>query len=198
VVPESWHARVHDIAARPPAATAAGAPFCALLNYVLENDWAGGCHAISAVLHVLFREAGLSSTLVVGEAALGRHPFEHSWVELGGEVYDVAIVRTLEEFAGAPPTFRSADIVTLDAPSVRYGVHSGQPRDAAVQMVLATPFLRFMSRFPGHLEGLWGIARIVGKEAGMQLNVRALKASYGGTTWTVRDCGPPSRGVVRS
>lgn len=184
MVSESWHARVHEIAARPPAVTAAAAPWCALLNYVLENDWAGGCHAISAVLHVLFREAGLSSTLVLGEAALGRHPFDHSWVEVCGEVYDVAIVRTLEEFAGAPPTFRSVDIVTLDAPSVRYGVHSDQPRDAAAEMVLATPFPRFMSRFTGHSEGLWGIALIIGRDAGMQLDVRALKASYALTVWS--------------
>jgi len=185
-IPPSWYGHASEIAQRAPTVIETVKPFLALASYVDENGWGGACHAVAAVLYVLFWEVGVSSTLCLGEAQLGRIAFDHSWVEVDGAVFDVAIMGTLMEEVGAPPTFRNRDLDTRRESRVRYGVTTGQERQALANAVLATPFHRFMSRYPDHPEGLWAIARLVGMRAGLSLSVRQLKERHGPTEWCVR------------
>ncbi len=138
------------------------------------------------MLFILFQEVSSSGTLCIGEAQLDRVTFDHSWVEVDDSVFDVAILGTLDERFGAPPTFRGVDLDTLGEPNVKYGTTTGEGRYSDATVVLATPFHRFMSRYPNAPEGLWGIARLVGMRAGLSLSVKGMKDRYGPTQWTLR------------
>jgi hypothetical protein len=183
---DQWSNHAWETAQRPPEICDVVKPFLALASYVIDSRWSGACHAVAAVLHILFQEVGVSSTLCLGEAQLGRIAFDHSWVEANGSVFDVAIIGTLDQRLGAPPTFRSVDLDTLREPRVLYGITTGEGRHSDATALLATPFHRFMSRYPDAPEGLWGIARLVGLRAGLTLSVRALKDRYGRTEWSLR------------
>src|SRR4051812_471804 len=185
-LPRSWRDNAMKIAQSPPEVSRAVEPFIALAAYVLDSGWGGACHAVAAVMHVLFQEADVSSTLCLGEAQLNGITFDHSWVEIDGSVFDVAILGTLDERIGAPPTFRGLDVDTLEKPRIAYGIATGEDRQSDAAALLAIPFHRFMSRYPNHPEGLWGIARLVGMRAGLSLSVRALKDRYGPTERALR------------
>ena len=45
---------------------------------------------------MLFTEVGIPATLCIGEAQLGNIVFDHSWLEVESQIYDAAIMRTLE------------------------------------------------------------------------------------------------------
>lgn len=185
-LPKSWAKHAQAIAERQPTISQAVRPFLALTAYAEARGWSGACHAISAVLHVLFREVGFASTLHLGEAQIDRIVFDHSWVEIDGAVFDAAIFLTLDERFTAPPTFRSVDLATLREPLVHYAVASGQPRGADADLVLSTPFPNFMSQYPDHPDGLWGVIEVVGAQAGLARPTNALKARHATTKWRAR------------
>jgi hypothetical protein len=179
-----WRRQAEIIAAREPTQFDTVESFLSLLEFVTINEWEGGCHALAAILHVLFGEAGVNSTLVLGEAGIGPLVFDHSWVNAAGAVYDVAIVRPLATAFRMPATFRGLELETDSTPRVRYGTSSGSARGEAAQFVLTLPFHDFMSGFPAHRDGLWGIASIVAQRFGKKLEVPDLKKRYGATVWT--------------
>jgi hypothetical protein len=183
-IPSRWIGNAVSLAAEDRPALVV--PFLAITSHVLDTGWGGACHAVAALTYILFAEAGATAALCMGEAAFENGVnFDHSWVEVDADVFDAAILGTHGGY-GAPPTFRSRDLETLAMPSVRYGVTTGQPPDDAAATVLATPFLRFMSRYPGHPEGLWGVARLVAQRCGFSLSVRDLKQRHGHTGWQRR------------
>ena len=178
-----------DIARRDPTIVETVDPFLSLFTYIQNSEaWEGACHALAAVMYLLFQERSIPATLCLGEAQLKDVVFDHSWVQVREDVFDVAVSQTLLGPVGAGPTFRSIDLSTRQPSRVVYGVNSGQPRGRDASAVLSMPFHRFMSRYPLHPEGLWGITREVGNRIGMQLQVAELKQKYGygRTDWTLR------------
>lgn len=120
-----------------PAQIAIFVPFLELLKFVVESDYCGGCHDTSAVLHMLLTEVGVESTLCIGEVGAGRFFFDHSWVEVDGRVFDVAVCMPHPE--GEPvggPVFGNIDLATGVQTSLRYGAESGDGLGAAAQPAL--------------------------------------------------------------
>lgn len=161
-------------------------PFLAAVGYIEAVGWEGACHPTAAILHILFNEVGISNALCAGEARVENIAFDHSWIEVGNAVFDAAIVRTLGNYVSVAPVFRGLDLERGHATSVVYGIVSGEPRGADAEQVLKTPFHRYMSRYPEHPEGLWGIVRLIGASVGLKLSVRDLKDRYGKSEWTLR------------
>lgn len=120
------------VASTVPFGQAALTPFTELLKFVVDSNYCGGCHDTSAVLHMLLTEAGVESTLCIGEVGKGRLFFDHSWVEVGGAVIDVAVCMPhLEGEAVGGPVFGGIDLVAGAPSCLRYGVQSGMGFDAA-------------------------------------------------------------------
>lgn len=65
--------------------------YLALLDYVTREEFRGACHATTAILHVLLRHQGVAGRLVTGELRRGQIVFNHSWYELDGRIYDIAV-----------------------------------------------------------------------------------------------------------
>lgn len=101
-------------------------PYGVLLKYMWELNYRGACHSTSAVLYVLLSEFGLEPKLCIGEVRCAGGIFDHSWVELNGEVFDVAISLPGPGGANAGgPVFASHNLDDGKAVSVKFGIADG-------------------------------------------------------------------------
>lgn len=55
-------------------------------NFIVEHDYQGGCHLISAIIHILLTEKGYDSVVRIGEVKINNFVFDHSWVEIEGKL----------------------------------------------------------------------------------------------------------------
>lgn len=82
-----------------------------VLEYLTASDWAGACHATSAVLHVILKEQGVDSELCIGEVRKNVKTqiiyTDHSWILIDGLIYDIAIYKPLDPVFAEPITFKS-------------------------------------------------------------------------------------------
>ncbi len=159
--------------------------FQEIVRFIKVNDWQGACHAVSSVFYVLLAEQGITSNLCIGEVQIGKLVFNHSWIEIDEEVYDVAIISTLYEEFHFPPTVRGFNVETKKPTDLRYGVFTGLPDDPPTHLIKATTFASFMEDFPHHRDGLWGITVVIGKKIGANLDVRTIRSIYASTTWNI-------------
>ena len=129
--------RARILAEAEPNGEAIITPFSELLKFVVESEYCGGCHDTSAVLHMLLAEAGVESTLCIGEVGVGSLYFDHSWIEVRGRAFDVAVCMPHEDGeAVGGPVFGNVDLTTRASSALRYGAVSGQGIGDAAQPAL--------------------------------------------------------------
>lgn len=93
-------------------------------EFILENDYQGGCHLISVIHFILFSEMGFYPVVKIGEVQIGSIIFDHSWIELDGKVIDLAIMNTLEDGIKLPPVIYNRSASTGEEVQYEYGVSS--------------------------------------------------------------------------
>ncbi|MFT6922984.1 MAG: hypothetical protein ACJA1C_001992 [Crocinitomicaceae bacterium] len=160
--------------------------FFAVLGYVEMNDWKGACHATCGILHVLLKEQGIDNHLILGEAKNGPAVFNHSWIEIEGEVYDVAIGNALIPQFSNPPTIKGFDIETSSLTKIEYGVNSGEADDPPTKMIKSMSIGDYMEAFPGHPLGLWMAVKDGAEKLGIKINIDEVRTKYRGVMWTVK------------
>ena len=69
--------------------------FFNLLAYIQENDWAGACHATTAIMFVLLHEQGIPSAPCIVVVSKDHIVFDHSWIEVNSKICDAAVTNTL-------------------------------------------------------------------------------------------------------
>jgi hypothetical protein len=97
--------------------------YVSTLNYLARTEEAsGGCHFISAMLYILLVEQGVECDLMIGEVEDTEKGvrFSHSWLEIGGIIYDPAIMHTLDG-AVHPPVYYGI-CLTYEPLEMEYGV----------------------------------------------------------------------------
>ncbi|MDO8908255.1 MAG: hypothetical protein Q7W55_07120 [Pseudohongiella sp.] len=157
-----------------------------VLSYIHENDWQGACHATTAILYVLLREQGLEAVPCLGEVSQGPIVFDHSWIEIDSKVLDAAVSKSLIQGISFPPVFLDSNLLTGDRSDLIYGSDIGRGLDAQAQAIADMPIGLYMDGFPGHPEGLWGIAKLLGKRQGLKLSLVLAKSKWGKSNWVVR------------
>ncbi|MBT4291621.1 hypothetical protein HOD41_02940 [bacterium] len=90
-----WQNNAEKALAGVPRESAIRKTFFAALNFIMNSNWQGGCHAVSAVMYVLYKEQDIDCQLCLGELKSKLMFFDHSWIEIDGLIYDAAIVKTL-------------------------------------------------------------------------------------------------------
>ena len=177
----------------------------ALLQHIFSppwdqgNMWTGACYATSAILYVLFCEIGLSPSPCIGVVS---HPlgikFDHSWIEVNGEVYDMAICCPLVGAMALPPVIRNRNAETGEFVQAIYGIKHDYGLDNGAIKILRKNigaymdgFSAFLSSnhpnytyiFPEKVNGLWDIASDIGRIVGLTASVSLLRNKYGRDTW---------------
>ena len=180
---QTWRVNAQELLRGKPWSLKFIKTFQEIVKYIEANQWQGACHAISSVLYILLAEQGIQSTLCIGEVISDTIAFDHSWIEIDDDIYDIAVINTLDDRFRFPPTIRGFDVATRMPTKLKYGVSTGLADDESTIQVKRMGFSTYMDNFPNHRDGLWGIAAIIGNKLGITTDVAALKTRYAQTQW---------------
>lgn len=161
--------------------------FMNVLNYVHKQDWMGACHATTAIMYILYKEQGYDVNACIGEVGeVGEQPiiFDHSWIEIDGKVIDVSISNTLIEGLKFPPIFMDIDLISLKNTKFEYGIAWGNGFDEQAEWIFGLTLGAYMEEFPGHPNGLWGIAKNLAKNQGLKMSFGNAKRKWSDDNWT--------------
>lgn len=155
--------------------------FFVISNYFKKNPQAGACHLISGILHVLLKEQGIENDLCIGEVTYKKSKtFTHSWIEIDGKVFDIAIQLTLQ-FEVNPPVYASYDLYTKNIVERVYGTNNPAGFDQMGKIVFESSFVTYMSGFPQFEEGAWQLIKIIGKDLLLEFDLKELPKRYANT-----------------
>ena len=149
-----------------------------LFNFMVKENWCGACHACSSILYVALSELGYKPILCIGEVLGDSLYFDHSWIELNGKIFDLAINMTmLNGLAVSGVVIGGTDIDTNKISTLKYGV-CGRGIEDEARIVMNTPFTQYMNRFQYGKDGLWSIVEIVLQK---KVDIRDLRKKYNNT-----------------
>lgn len=161
----------------------------AVLRLIQQKHWQGACHATTGVLHVLLLAQGVESRPCVGEARTPAFFFDHSWIEIDGAPYDMAVALPLDPSPPMPPVVKGVDVETGTPTVIQYGVRSGIGDYAPATFVKSMSFVGYMDGFPDHRHGLWDVAADLGATLGLRLQVAQMRSAHADTSWLIRQSG---------
>lgn len=135
-------------------------------DFIAEHDYRGGCHLVSAIVHILLTEKGYNPTVRLGEVQIDDYVFDHSWIELDGEVIDVTIMNTLQDGFKFPPVLYGKSITTGKQVEYQYGV--SQYLDATAQLVISQSIGQYIIEGVSH--GSLEIMKLIAENSGIVLD----------------------------
>lgn len=155
--------------------------FFAVSDYYKNNPNPGACHLISSILHVLLKEQGIENDLCIGEVTYNNGVFfDHSWIEINEKVFDIAIQLTLQNDTN-PPVYAGYDLGTGQLVESIYGITTPSGLDSDAQIVLKTPFVKYLNEYPRHKTGAWHVVKLISKELRLMYNLPDLTNRYAST-----------------
>ncbi|MDD9261699.1 MULTISPECIES: SEC-C metal-binding domain-containing protein [Bacillus cereus group] len=144
-------------------------------NFIVEHDYQGGCHLISAIIHILLTEKGYDSVVRIGEVKINNFVFDHSWVEIEGEVIDIAIMNTLQNGLRFAPVIYGKSITTGTNVEYTYGV--SHALDATAQLVISQSIGQYIMDGVSH--GSLEIMKLIAEDAGIMFdNIHEIIGKY--------------------
>ena len=72
-----------------------------------------------------------------------------------------------------------------ECPQVKYGINYHPNLELEAQLITGTPFSKYMENFSEYRQGLWEIAKEIGKSAGLKLNVEKLRKKHADIRWQI-------------
>ncbi len=145
----------------------------------------GGCHFLSSVLHVVFSEFDIQNELCIGNVKFKEHVFSHSWIEIRGKEFDIAISDTnnpLVHLDGI--VFGGIDTSTMLDASIYYGVNPDKDlKDKTGKRVMDLTLGEYFNMAPVGKNFVWDYVLDFSKNKGKFLNTRRLKEKYSDEKW---------------
>lgn len=168
--------------------------FAAVRRAIDELQWDGACHATTAVAYAVLREAGLAADPCIGEVGLDtRGPyFDHSWIEIAGKPYDVAITRPLVDLpeVRSSGVFNGIELATAAPSPFGYGVTSGRGFDPLASAISELTLGEYIEASRGRLSGiardLWQVCESVAARAETRFDLVRSKIELSSARWIER------------
>ena len=155
--------------------------FNEFLNITYKIDWKGACHESSSAIYVLLKESGINCKWKLGEAKANNYFFDHSWIEIDGKVFDIAITKTLQEEARNAPIINDIDIETNKVHNIEYGAVSGYEFSQQTILVENINLSEYLSNSPISPIGTWAvILDVAKKQLNLNLDLQNLISKYQG------------------
>lgn len=178
--------RAADLSKKLSRGDAVFSIYAALLKFVVGEVYEGGCHDTSAVLHVLLAESDVASELCIGEVKAGSNFFDHSWVEIDGAIFDVAVC--MPHASGrhvGGPVFHSIDLASGETSDLIYGAESGHGLDLPAKSALIQDLEGYTLLQPPL--NIWLLAARIARSAGIgSATASQFGAHYGRVRRTFR------------
>lgn len=156
---ENWALAIDDFACDDQIKKIIRASF----NFIVEHDYQGGCHLISAIIHILLTEKGYNSVVRIGEVKINNFIFDHSWVEIEGEVIDIAIMNSLQNDLRFAPVIYGKSITAGKNVEYTYGV--SHALDATAQLAISKSIGQYIMDGVSH--GSLAIMKLIAEDAGI-------------------------------
>lgn len=96
--------------------------FNQLTKFVVNHGWFGACHATIALLYSVCLKLGINCEPCIGEVVGNSKPFDHSWLLVDDEIYDIAIALPLNSIEQTGPIYKSIDLSTGKKCTIKYGI----------------------------------------------------------------------------
>ncbi|WP_437322061.1 lasso peptide biosynthesis protein [Sorangium sp. So ce385] len=146
----------------------------------------GGCHLLSMMAYVLLKEVGVDATLNAGWARSPRLAFTHSWIEVDGRPFDIAIARpNLHRLEyRCPAVVYGIEIGSRNPTRIEYGV-SGPALDRDTSMIATGTVGSWADRAPIP-DWPWDRIVEVGSQIGLTLSRTGLRTAHANSPWTLR------------
>jgi len=162
-----------------------------LIDFMEKKDWRGACHESCGIQYVLLTELGIQCTWRVGEV---KHKtkmqynspvlFDHSWILIDEEIFDIAIYKSNFPELDSPPIIRNINISTLQAPDFEYGITSGIDFGADARKVQNTPLSIYFDNSPLTKKlGTWPLIQSIGRKVGLNNSIVEMRKKYNGIFW---------------
>jgi hypothetical protein len=160
--------------------------FDVLLNMLWLNNWRGACHDTSASLYMILSEKGLKPKLIIGEVMSTTVTFDHSWVEVDGNIFDIAV--SLPDKGGAdvgPPIFSTLDLDSTRPTQLEYGVRTsiGLHNHG---LEVADKTLDEYSKAQNPNDDIWSLTSLIADQCELSLDANYLKRKYGHVRRVIR------------
>ncbi|MFN7251809.1 MAG: lasso peptide biosynthesis protein [Anaerobacillus sp.] len=154
--------------------------FNIILDHFSNKPMRGGCHFYSAAMYILLEEQDINSQLVIGMVKDEAFPvsFSHSWLEIDGEVFDIAIMFP-HYMDGQPPVFASVDLDTSEKTLRRYGLGKNLRKDDKSGLnALNLSISDYLDGYPQGKDFLWREILRMGKRIFKGKTIQDLREKY--------------------
>lgn len=151
-----------------------------ILDHFSNKPMQGGCHFYSAAMHILLQEQNICSQLMIGLVKDETFPasFSHSWLEIDGKVFDIAIMFP-HYMEGQPPVFADIDLDTNEKTLRRYGLGKELRKDdKSGQNALNLSISDYLDGYPQGKDFLWTEIFKMGKKPLKGISIQELREKY--------------------
>lgn len=170
--------------------------YLSLLDIVVKLNWEGACHATSSIMYVLFKEIGLNVDLCIGEVYYDDLCFDHSWIEIDNNIYDIAVYKGLYGRCISEPIINGYNIETKEKCKGIYGGNRIYSIDSSANRIMQVSLVDYLSNFKmeyaftkkeikriediydSSKEGFWGFISIIAEKIGIKCDIEILKEKY--------------------
>lgn len=154
-------------------------------DFMIKHNWQGACHTLSTIQYILLNELCLNPKLCIGVVGDNRYNFDHSWIELNNQVYDITIANGLEGVKFTEPIVSGFNINTLKKTDIIHG-KGGRldfPANVIKDMCLSEYLDGFSNQPKSELtdflsDGLWNLIVRFAKNINLELNEEYLREKY--------------------
>lgn len=173
--PELWSEVISEVNFEHPMSSIIKQTYVTLNDTFIQNPNPGACHLISSILYILLSEQKVESSLCIGEVEGPKgFYFDHSWIEVDGKIFDLAVQFTLDGQRFAP-VYASHDLIS-GKPTVFNYRFKKDGLDNIASKVMRTPFVQYLD---GALEEYgWGQVEEVAQQLGLKLDRNQLRTTY--------------------
>jgi hypothetical protein len=187
MTPKHWSKNLENAILTIPNGQILKTIFSSVLDLTVLNNWKGACHESCGAIHILLNENAIQNTWCIGEAKVGNVIFDHSWIEIDSEIYDISICRPLQPAIENGPVIRGVDIDSNLPTTTLYGVVSGKPDHPMTTAVKSMPLSAYLLNSPLHPTiGTWALIDNVSKHMKKMLSIPALIVKYQGRYFTTK------------
>lgn len=170
-----------------------------LLYHLMQGDpesFQGACHTLTAIAHVLLTEQGVETVPCWGDVVHRTGPFDHSWLEIEGEIHDLAISNPHEAHLKQLPVVAGRSLSDGKPPALVYGaspatyggnIAIGDPDQERLKRGSLTEYLDLAE---SHGLELWALIVLLGRKLEVPLERQTLQRKYSKVYWTIRDQVP--------
>lgn len=179
---------IDEVMVGQPARDEARRIFATVYRYMDSKSVDGGCHALSAIAHVLLAEKKVPSTLNAGCVDLpDGTSYSHSWVEIDDRVFDLACERPNRHRLSwrRPAVVYGVEVTTRSPPSARYGASIDSGIDAETRRIGTGTIASWLAP-SGRTDWFWEPLSMLMLRIGVKRSPRALRESYGALRWRLR------------